>query len=249
MTKLALFVVLAASLAGQLPEAHLTAARTAELAGDFASAEREYQQALALRPDAAIYQRLGLVRHLQNKFQEAIPAFEQSLKLQPNQWSARLFLGIDLYKTNQFERALGQLKQADKLRQNEPEIRFWLGLSHLARKEYSTGLAMLEALSSDQPKNLELLRILAENYAVFGTTLVNNVAEKYPDSPAGLQIHAQALEFEGASEAAMEIYLQLQKLQPARPGVAEALERLKANASEQRPISPEATSVAPPAPP
>jgi len=180
LTKLALFVVLAASLAGQLPEAHLTAARTAELAGDFASAEREYQQALALRPDAAIYQRLGLVRHLQNKFQEAIPAFEQSLKLQPNQWSARLFLGIDLYKTNQFERALGQLKQADKLRQNEPEIRFWLGLSHLARKEYLTGLAMLETLSSDQPKNLELLRILAEHYAVFSTTLVNNVAEKYP---------------------------------------------------------------------
>ena len=248
MKKLALFAF-AASLLGQPPDANLTAARKAELAGDLASAEREYQQALALRPDAATYQRLGLVRHLQNKFQDAIPAFVQSLKLQPNQWSARLFLGIDLYKTNQFERALGQLKQAGKLRPNDPEIRLWLGLTYLARKEYLTGLAMLETLSSEQPKNLELLRILAENYAVFGTSLLNNVAEKYPDTPAGLQIHAEALEFEGAIEAALEAYLQLRKIQPARPGVADALERLKANASEPRPTSPEATSVVSPTPP
>lgn len=214
-----------------------------------ASAEREYRQALELHADAAIYQRLGLVRHLQGKFQAAIPAFEQSLKIQPNQWSARLFLGIDLYKTNQFERALGQLEQAGKLRPNDPEIELWLGLTHLARKEYLTGLAMLETLSSQQPKNLELLRILAKNYAVYGTTLLNNVAEKYPDTPAGLQIHAQALEFEGANEAALEIYLQLRKLEPARPGVAEALERLKANASEPQATLPEATSVAVPTPP
>jgi tetratricopeptide (TPR) repeat protein len=213
------------------------------------AAEREYQQALALRPDAATYQRLGLIQHLQNKFQDAIPAFEQSLKLEPNQWSARLFLGIDLYKTNHFDRALGQLKAADRLRPNDPEIRLWLGLTYLARKEYLTGLAMLEALSSEQPQNLELLRILAENYAVFGTTLLNKVAESYPDSPAGLQIHAQALEFEGSNSAALEVYLQLQKLQPARPGVAEAVDRLKASVSEPRPTSPEATSVEAPTPP
>ncbi len=234
---------------GQPPDGHLAAARKAEVSGDLASAEREYEQTLALHPDASVYQRLGLVRHLQNKFQEAIPAFEQSLKLQPNQWSASLFLGIGLYKTNQFDRALGQLKQAGKLRPNDPEIRRWLGLTYLARKEYLAGLALLEALSSEQPKDLELLRILAENYAVFGTTLLNKVAEKYPDTPAGLQIHAQALEFEGANEAALEVYLQLRKMQPARSGVAEALARLKANASEPRTTSPEATSVASPTPP
>lgn len=248
MSKIVLLAI-AASVLAQSPDANLAAARSAELAGDLASAEREYHHALALRPDAAIYQRLGLVLHLQNKFHDAIPAFEQSLKLRPNQWSARLFLGIDLYKTNQFERALGQLKQAGKLRPNDAEIRRWLGLTYLARKEYLTGLALLEALSSEQPKDLELLRILAENYAVFGTTLLNKVAEKYPATPAGLQIHAQALEFEGANEAALEVYLQLRKMQPARSGVAEALARLKANASEPPPISPEATSVAAPTPP
>ena len=234
---------------GQPPDGHLAAARRAEVSGDLASAEREYEQALALRPDAAVYQRLGLFRHLQNNFPGAITAFEQSLKLLPNQWSARLFLGIGLYKTNQFDRALGQLEQAAKLRPNDPEIRLWLGLSYLARKEYLTGLAMLEGLLNEQPKNLELLRILAENYAVFGTSLLNNVAEKYPDTPAGLQIHAEALEFEGAREAALEAYQRLRKIQPARPGVAEALERLSPNASEPRLISPEATSAVSPTPP
>jgi len=226
----------------QSPDANLSAARKAELSGDLAGAERAYQQALAVRPDATVYQRLGLVRHLQNKFQDAIPAFQQSLTMDPNQWSARLFLGIDFYKTNQFERALAQLKLAGKLRPDEPEVRLWLGLTHLARKDYLTGLSMLEVLSSEQPKNLELLRIIAENYAVFGTNLLNKVAEEYPDSPAGLHIHAQALEFEGSKGAALEVYLRLQKLQPDRPGVRETVERLKATASAPRPTSPEAAS-------
>jgi hypothetical protein len=61
---------------------------------------------------------------------------------------------------------------------------------------------MLEELSREQPKDVELLRILAENYATFGRTLLNNVPEKYPDTLAGLEVHAQALQFEGANEAA-----------------------------------------------
>jgi tetratricopeptide (TPR) repeat protein len=249
LSKLAFFVFAVCLLAQSSPEAHLAGARKAELSGDFALAEREYEQALALRPDAETYQRLGLVRHLQNKFKEAIPAFEQSLKLQPKQWSSRLFLGIGLYRTNQFEPALGELKQADKLRPNDPEVRKWLGLTYLARKEYLTGLAILEELSREQPKDLELLRVLAENYAIFGTTLLNNVAEKHPDTPAGLEVHAQALEFEGANEAALDVYRQLQRMEPNRRGLNDAIERLKAAPSAKQPPSPGATSAESPTPP
>jgi tetratricopeptide (TPR) repeat protein len=234
LKKLAL-LVLAATAFGQSP-------------ADLVSAEREYQKALAVRPDAATYQRLGLVRHLQNKFAEAIPAFEQSIKLQPDQWSAHLFLGIDLYKTNQFERALEQLKRADKLRPNEFETRLWLGLTYIASREHLTGLAILETLSQEHPKDLEILRVLAENYAVLGTSLLNGVAEKYPNTPAGLQVHAEALEFEGAGQAAREVYLQLQKMAPDRPGLVEALKRLEATASSEA-ASVEGPSVASPTPP
>ncbi|MCU1260421.1 MAG: domain protein putative component of TonB system [Bryobacterales bacterium] len=235
-------LVFVASLAGQQPDAHLAAARRAETSGDFAAAELEYEKALAVHPDATTYQRLGLVCHLQNRFAEAIPAFRSSLKLQPNQWAARLFLGMDLYRTNQFASALTELNSADRLKPGDLEIRFWLGVTHLALKQYFPGLKILETLSREQPKNLQILRILAENYAAFSATLLNEVAEKYPDTPAGMLVHGQALEFEGADEAALEIYRMLNLKWPDRPGVREAIDRLKGRSSSRPRPSPEAAA-------
>src|SRR5204862_6537885 len=136
----------ASYLLGQSPDVHLAAASKAERSGDLASAEREYEKALSARPDAAVYERLGLVRHLQNKFTAAIPAFTQSLKLQPDRWASRLFLGIDLYRTNDFVRALAELQRAAKLQPNNFEVQFWLGATHLALKHFMPGLEILERL-------------------------------------------------------------------------------------------------------
>jgi len=238
--------VFAVTLAGQQQDTHLAAARKAEQSGNFAEAESEYEKLLVLHPDANTYQRLGLVRHLQNNFPEAIPAFRNSLKLQPNQWPARLFLGMDLYRTNQFASALNELQYADRLKPGDFEIRFWLGVTHLALNQEFPGLEILETLSREQPKNIEVLRILAENYAAFGAALLNQVAEKYPDAPAGMLIHGQALEFEGAYQAALETFQAVDAKWPNRPGVREAIERLKASSSSQRLPSPAAGGDAPP---
>ncbi len=240
-------LVFTAMLAGQQPDTHLAAARNAEQAGDLAAAESEYEKSLAIHSDADTYQRLGLVRHLRNEFKQAISAFNSSLKLQPNQWAARLFLGMDLYRTNQFASALKQLQYADRLKPENFETRFWLGVTHLALKQELPGLKILETLSREQPKNIEVLRILAENYAAFGAALLNQVAEKYPDTPAGMLVHGQALEFEGADQAALETFQAIDAKWPNRPGVQEAIERLKArSSSQQRQLSPAAAGDAPP---
>lgn len=249
MTLLLLAALLAGRLLGQAPDSHVAAARAAEQAGDFAVAEREYRRAIAVRPSAEIYRRLGLLLHLQNKYREAIPQFEAALRLDPNEWAARLFLGMDLYRTNQFDRALAELKKAERLRPEDPDTRFWLGVTYLARKDYFPGLEILEKLSLEQPRNLEILRLLAENYAAFGTALLNQVAEKYPNSPAGMQVHAQALEFEGANEAALEAYRELDRVAPGRPGVREGIERLQTILSAPRQPAPPAGGGAPPSRP
>jgi tetratricopeptide (TPR) repeat protein len=248
LNRIAIFVF-TASLAGQQPDAHVASARNAEASGNFAAAEQEYQKSLEMHPDADIFQRLGLVRRLQDKFAEAIPAFRDSLKLQPNQWAARLFLGMDLYRINSFSAALAELKYADRLKPGDFEIRFWLGMTHLALKEYFSGLETLETLSREQPKNVEVLRILAENYAAFGAALLNEVAEKYPDTPAGMLVHGHALEFEGADEPALEVYREIDARWPNHPGVREAMERLKAKPSAPRRPSAAATGGASPSQP
>jgi tetratricopeptide (TPR) repeat protein len=210
----------------QSPEAHLLDAREAEAARDFAGAERAYERSLALRDDGQVWERLGLVRHLQNKFAQAIPAFEKSIRLRPAAWTSHLFLGLAYYRTNQFNRALPALMRALELKPGEPEARYWLGVTHLALKSYLEGLEILEQLATEQPENTELNRLLAQTYSDNGVALLNRVAERYPQSAAAYHVHGLALETEGSLEAAVREYETARSLQPGRAGVHQAIGRI-----------------------
>jgi len=206
-------------------DARVAAAKKAEAAGDFQTSEKEYEKALAIRPDAELFQRLGLVRHLQNKFSRAIPALEKAVRLKPDLWGAYLFLGIDYYRTNQFPQALAALVKAGKLQPEQPEIRFWQGATHIALKHYLEGQEILEELSRRQPENLEVLRILAQSYSDNAVALHNKVAAEHPDSAWAFRIHGQALESEGFCETALVEYRKAQSLQPDMKGIQEAITR------------------------
>ncbi len=175
---------------------------------------------------AETYQRLGLVKHLQNKFAEASQAFEQALRLNPRLWSSHLFLGIDYYRENRFPEALRQLEAADRLKPDQREIRFWLGATQLALHRSIEGFETLEALLDKDPNNVEALRLLAESYADYGTQLLNTVGEKYPDTAAGLEVQGRAHEFEGSYEAALQAYRRAAAKDPQRPGIREAIARV-----------------------
>jgi len=221
-------LVLAAllQLTGSAPETYLEAARRAEAAGNFRSAEKAYENYLAVRNEPEVWQRLGLVRHLQNKFAQAIPAFEKALRAKPDLWSAHLFLGMDLYRMNRFPEALDHLKTADRLKPDDGDIQFWLGTTNLALKRYLEGLTILESVATRQPGNLEVLRLLAQSYAEYASRLANDVAERYPETPAGYHVHGQALEFEGSYAAALAAYRASLRLQPGRSGVQLAIARV-----------------------
>jgi len=204
----------------------LAAAHRAELSGDLPRAESLYKKLLAEHPDAEIYQRLGLVRHLQNRFEEAREAFEKATRLNAQLWTSHLFLGIDDYRTNRFSDALKQLEIADHLHPEQAETRFWLGATQLALHDYMKGFETLEAALEKDPNNTEILRLLAESYADYGTQLLNQVGEKYPDTAAGLEVRGRAFEFEGSYEAALQAYREAAAKDPKRPGIREAIARV-----------------------
>ena len=226
--RVSVFLVFATLLLGQQinPKPDLAAAHKAEQAGQFAAAEAIYAELVSQRPDAELYQRLGLVRHMQNKFDSAAEAFEQAVKLDPSLWSSHLFLGIDLYRMDKFDVADSQLTMANRLHPTEPEILFWSGVTKLARHDYMPGYEILESLLERDPANAEVLRILAESYASLGTSLLNEVGNKYPNSPAGLMVQGKAFEFEGAYGAALDAYRAALALDPGRPGLRETIERV-----------------------
>lgn len=206
------------------------AARQAEMSGDFVTAEREYEAELKVRPSAATWQRLGLVRNLQSKFDAAIPAFRQALRLDASLWTSRLFLGICLYRTNDFRAAGAELKMA--ARQVPPndrgrdEIDYWLGASLIASKQPLQGLEQLERLLARKPKSADALLLASETYASLSTSLWNQVAEQNFESAAGYEVHGHALEAEGNIPGAIEAYRQSQRSSPLRSGPAAAIGRL-----------------------
>jgi len=206
-------------------EQHLAAARQAESRQDYASAEQHYEAALEeLEEDAGagVYQRLGLVRHLQNKFAEAIPAFVQAIELNPQAWGSHLFLGIGYYRTNQFTKALSHLETAGRLQPENPEIQFWLGAAHLALDRPWKGFEFLERAVEQQPGNREAVRLLAQRYSEYSVALLNTVAERYADTPWGRLVHARVLEAEGRFEAALEEYRLALAQEPQLPGAHSA---------------------------
>jgi tetratricopeptide (TPR) repeat protein len=224
----ALLLALATALllTAQSPPDPLEAAREAERAGRLAEAEAHYERALAAKPTAETWQRLGLVRHLQNKFAQAIPAFEKALAADPKLWGSHLFLGIDLYRTNRFADALASLKRAEDLQPGHPEVLFWLGAANLALGQYPDGLKMLEQRLAADPKNVEVLQLLASAYREYSLALWNGVAERHFETAPGQVVHGYALEAQGSWEEALAAYTKAAALQPRRPGIHLAIGRV-----------------------
>ncbi len=84
-------------------------------AQDLPALEKTYEEQVRANPTAGNWQRLGLVRHLQNHCEAAIPAFREALRLDAKLWTSDLFLGICLHRGNQFNLALAALVAADRL--------------------------------------------------------------------------------------------------------------------------------------
>jgi tetratricopeptide (TPR) repeat protein len=206
------------------------AARQAELAGDFASAEKLYEEELSRRPTPELWQRLGLTRHLQSRFEAAIPAFQEALRLTPSLWTSRLMLGMCLYRVNHFEEAEAELRRA---RREAPpgdpghdEIDYWLGAALIARKQPLAGLASIEQLLARRPTRVDALQLAVRAYSDLGSSLWNDVAERNLESAPGWEVHGHALEAEGNLPRALDAYRRAQALDPRRAGPGTAIGRL-----------------------
>ncbi len=199
-------------------------------AGDLTFVEQRATVQVQADPSAANWQKLGLTRYLQNRYEPAIKAFREAVRKDGNLWTSQLFLGISLYRTNQFREALISLERSDLLApaaaQGRDDVDYWLGATHIALKRPLRGLQSLERLLKRVPRHAEALQLATETYAETASLLWNHVADRAFDSAAGQEVHGYALESEGNREAAMQAFRRSRSIAPKRPGPRVALGRL-----------------------
>jgi tetratricopeptide (TPR) repeat protein len=206
-----------------------TAARQGD-PSDLPSTERTLLETVKIQPTAAAWERLGLVRHLQNKYAEAIPAFREAVRLDPKLWTSQLFLGIGLYRTNRFADALAALEIADRLapkvHNGRDELDYWLGAAYIATGHPLRGLQRLESILQRDARNVQALELAVRTYADASAAAWNEVAEKHFESAAGWEIHGHALESDGDRAGALEAFRRSTELNPKRAGPGFAIGRL-----------------------
>src|SRR5258708_20752865 len=210
-------------------EPQLPVARQAEQAADLPAPAKAYENELKVRPVAGTWQRLGLVRHLQNNFDGGIAAVREATGLDPSLWTSNLFLGICLYRTNQFGQALSALEQAQRVaprfQPGRDELDYWLGATRIALKQPLAGLQSLERLLARNPKHVEALELTVRTYADLGSALCNDVAERSFETAPGYEVHGHALESEGNLDGALEAYRRSKAISPRRDGPGLAVRR------------------------
>lgn len=199
-------------------------------AADLQATERAYEEQIRRRPSAELWQRLGLVRHLQSRYDAAVPAFREAIRLHPQLWTSHLFLGICLYRLNHFQESLQALEKADHLGpqsgRGRDEIDYWLGAAQIANQKSLAGLRSLERLLQRNPRHREALELAVRTYMGAGVQLWNQVAERHFETAAGYEVHGHALESEGNLNAALAAYYQARALKAERPGLGLAIGRL-----------------------
>ena len=108
-----------------------------EAGGKYEDATKTYEQAVAVKPDAGVYNNLGNDYAKLNKIDEAKAAYAKSVELDPaNAKSAYLNSGITLYNTSHFKDAAEPLKKATELDPKNAEAWYLLGASLAGMMDY-----------------------------------------------------------------------------------------------------------------
>ncbi len=98
---------------------------------DYASAERAFDDALALQSDyAPAYRGKGAALYNRGRYDEARSVLEQGLKIFPQDLASHYFLGMSLYRIKRYDTALPHLKGFAEAQPKHPEIHGVLGITY-----------------------------------------------------------------------------------------------------------------------
>jgi tetratricopeptide (TPR) repeat protein len=199
---------------------HFAAAQQAQRDKDYATAEKEYQNVIALSPGfAEVHMNLGLVYQLQNRFPEAMAEFQRALKLKATLAGANFFLGVDHCKMGEGAKAVPYLKAALKAAPNQPEIRLWLATAQELSGEFQGEVATMHNAVELQPHDVDLLYLLGHAYERLGKQEAARLDKATSDSSLREQFLAESYAASNEWPSAVIHFQNALAASPSRPGL------------------------------
>lgn len=142
--------------AGNSADAYLLAGSTFLDLNEFESARRDLDAALRLDPKLpGIYTLAGTARDKTGNVKEAESAFRESLKINPDDFDANLYLGAILYKRRDLDEAKPYLDRALRLNPSSSMARYEEAMFESTSEQYEAAAQDLEKLIKDDPTWLE----------------------------------------------------------------------------------------------
>lgn len=216
-----------------LGQAYFRAERKDEAEKQF-SAGFTLDQGVVLTADATAEEQFlaGNVHASLGQFDQALSAYDATLKLQPDKAGAFTNIGVVYYQTGKLDEAIGQFKKALGLDPQDAETHYLLGAAYVqkdnlpdAEAEFNTALSLKPELA---PAHIGLgnIHLLNQKYDLAVASLEEALTIQ-PDSPEALFAIGQAYAATGKTAEAVAALTRCVALNPPEPFRSRAQEILQ----------------------
>jgi tetratricopeptide (TPR) repeat protein len=188
----------------------------------YADAQQSFEKLRQLAPGTAeVYGRLGLVYFQEGKFEQAVPALRQALKLKPALPNTDILLATSLSELGHYEEALPGLEKG--FRSLDQPLKRMSGLqlvrAYTGLQRDSKAVDVALELNRLFPNDPEILYQSSRIYANFAYLTLRKLADVAPSSLWRHQAAAEAYESQGTFDLAISEYREVLAIDPARPGI------------------------------
>jgi tetratricopeptide (TPR) repeat protein len=204
--------------------------RRALAEGRYSDAEMAFEKLRELEPHVAeVHANLGAIYFQERKFQQAVPALRQALKLKPGLVRSQTLLALSLSETGQYEEAVAGLEKGFA-NSSDPDVRRMCGLQlvrvyvGLQRDDKAVEIAL--ALNRLYPNDAEVLYHSGRIFGNYAYLSVKHLAEVAPTSIWTHLASGEASESQGSYDLAISEYREVLSVDPHHPGVHYRLGRV-----------------------
>jgi len=216
--------------------------------GRYAEAEAAFEKLRELEPGVAeVHANLGVIYFQERKYESAVSALRQALKLKPALPKTSALLAMSLSELGRYSEALPGLEKGFH-QSTDPALKRMCGLqllrayTGLRRDSKAVEVAMeLDRLYPDDPEVLYHTGRIFGNFAFLN---MQKLAQVAPSSVWRHQAEAEAYESQGSSDAAISEYRQVLSADPRRPGIHYRIGRTLLARSRQSNTPDDATAAA-----